>query len=192
MNFVKITDRSNIDVESINYLWDYYPKNRGPQDTISEQILMLKGLHKMIPFNDETKQTLELIVATFTKHMVKKLPNAASNYIFCLVPSHSSGTDNKNGIYMFGRWCNAIRYFFDKDIIERIVEIESLHSGGDRSLEVQLNSLKINKNVKDKKIVVIDDVTTSGNSLIACKTLLQQSGASEVLLFAFGKTVSLY
>lgn len=112
------------------------------------------------------------------------------DYTFCTVPSHKAGTDNKNGVYIFSRWCRITRDSFDKDVLIRHTDIDSLHSGGDRAVGVHLESIKVNKTVKGKKIVLMDDVTTTGNSLLACKQLLMEAGAKEVIMFSFAKTFS--
>ena len=38
-------------------------------------------------------------------------------------------------------------------------------------------------------VLLMDDVTTTGNSLYACKMILEQSGAGEVEMFALGKAI---
>ena len=38
-------------------------------------------------------------------------------------------------------------------------------------------------------VLLMDDITTSGNSLYACKNILIESGADTVEMFALGKTV---
>lgn len=192
MEFNKLFDTRVVDTKAINFLWDYLPRSRGTQDKISDELLLLKHLHQKVPFSKETKEIINIFAGSFTKYFVKNLDYYANQYIFCLVPSHNAGTDNKQGIHMFSRWARFIRNEFDKDIIIRTNDIESLHSGGDRAIEAQLQSLKINKNVKGKRIVVMDDITTTGHSLEACKILLEQAGAKEVILFAFGKTRSYY
>jgi predicted amidophosphoribosyltransferase len=190
MAFHKLFDNTLIDEEAINYLYDYQPKNRGQQDAYSEDILMIKNLPKKIPFSEEIKTRLKIMVATFIKYFHSRLPANNNEYVFCLVPSHNSATDNKNGIYYFGRWCSPIRANFDKDIFIRYRTIDSLHDGGTRDIVVHLNSLRVKKNVQGKCVVVIDDVTTTGNSLAACKALLLRAGCKKVILFSFSKTVS--
>jgi len=75
--------------------------------------------------------------------------------------------------------------------LERIYKIAKKSTGGDRSLEVDLNSIRVSEPelIKEKKVLVIDDVTTSGNSLRACRELLLQAGAKRVKMLALGKTV---
>ena len=38
-------------------------------------------------------------------------------------------------------------------------------------------------------VLLMDDVTTTGNSLYACKELLEQAGAGIVEMFALGKAI---
>ena len=37
-------------------------------------------------------------------------------------------------------------------------------------------------------VLLLDDVTTTGNSLIACRDILLKNGADDVIMFALGKT----
>ena len=45
---------------------------------------------------------------------------------------------------------------------------------------------------KDVKVLLIDDVATSGNSLRACKDILKKHGAGEVYMLALGRTANEY
>ena len=38
-------------------------------------------------------------------------------------------------------------------------------------------------------VLLMDDVTTTGNSLYACKEILLEKGAEEVEMFALGKAI---
>jgi len=189
MEFNKVFDTKIVSKSEINYFWTYYPRSKGFQDKLSEEILILKDLPSKVPFSEEVKDLVNRFAGTFVKYVLRNLDSEASDYIFCSVPSHQSGTENKNGIYMLSKWCKSIRDYYDKDILVREEAIESLHSGGNRDIQVHLESIKVNKNVKGKKIVIMDDVTTTGNSLEACKILLEKAGAKEVILFSFSKTV---
>ena len=75
--------------------------------------------------------------------------------------------------------------------LERVKKIKKLSARGDRSPEVHFGSIEVrNKELIDQKnILLIDDVTTSGNSLKACRELLLRGGAYRVKMLALGKTV---
>lgn len=61
--------------------------------------------------------------------------------------------------------------------------------GGDRSLQGQLNTLKSNNEhiIKNRTILLIDDVTKTGNSIQACSQILKKNGANEVYKLAIWK-----
>jgi len=72
----------------------------------------------------------------------------------------------------------------------RHMKINKLSHGGDRSIEVHLNSIKVINTdiIRARKVLLLDDVMTSGNSLIACQKLLQKAGAFKVLRLALAQT----
>lgn len=55
-----------------------------------------------------------------------------------------------------------------------------------------MDSIDVNSemSITGEVILVVDDVTTSGNSLYACRDILMNHGASRVALLALGQTVS--
>ncbi|MCI3921343.1 phosphoribosyltransferase [Paenibacillus sp. TRM 82003] len=68
--------------------------------------------------------------------------------------------------------------------------ISKLATGGNRSADVHVGSISVQNKflIKDKQVVVLDDVTTSGNSLLACRSILLTAGAANVHCWAIGKT----
>jgi predicted amidophosphoribosyltransferase len=69
-------------------------------------------------------------------------------------------------------------------------KIQKLSSGGDRSIEVHLNSVVVTDPaiVAGKSVLLLDDVMTTGHSLLACRKLLMQAGAVKVQCVAMGRT----
>lgn len=59
-----------------------------------------------------------------------------------------------------------------------------------RDKGVHLDSFAVNPDVPvaDEVVLVVDDVTTSGNSLYACRDILLAHGAKRVALLALGQT----
>ena len=68
-------------------------------------------------------------------------------------------------------------------------EIKKLAYGGNRSKETHFESIRIENTglIKDKYVILLDDVTTSGNSLLACKEILENAGSKNVLCVALAK-----
>ena len=73
-----------------------------------------------------------------------------------------------------------------EDVLLRISDIDKLAGGGRRNIEIHLNSIESNPNVDvaGKPVIVIADVTTSGNSMLACEQILYESGAASVVMIA--------
>lgn len=72
----------------------------------------------------------------------------------------------------------------------RYKKVEKKSNGGNRDMVTDLNSIAVHNLsvIRDKTVLLMDDVTTTGNSLQACKILLSRHGA-KVVKFAVGKTV---
>ncbi|MER2169176.1 MAG: phosphoribosyltransferase family protein [Psychrobacillus psychrodurans] len=74
--------------------------------------------------------------------------------------------------------------------LTRHTKIVKLANGGSRSKEVHLNSLSASNIhlIKNRTVLIIDDVTTSNNSLLACQEILLKSGAKSVHCLALAQT----
>ncbi len=76
--------------------------------------------------------------------------------------------------------------------LQRYKKVEKKSNGGNRDINVDLNSIKVNNHhlLKGQTVLLLDDVTTTGNSFLSCETLLEQAGALRVVKLALGKTAS--
>ena len=70
---------------------------------------------------------------------------------------------------------------------------DKLAYGGDRSINSHLESIEVDPDcynkIKGHDIIVLDDVTTTGNSLRACKKILEDKGARDVILVSIARTI---
>lgn len=79
---------------------------------------------------------------------------------------------------------------YNKNYLTRTRTIEKLHEGGSRDIRIQIDTIKcIEKPNKNIKTIIIDDITATGNSLLACKAILSNEGCRDITLLAIGKTV---
>lgn len=107
-----------------------------------------------------------------------------------IVPSHSpqnrmsSVKKLAQKLAQYKGWVDAT------DCVVRTYLIDKLANGGDRSLDVHLGSLNVvNEHlIAGKNVLVLDDVTTSGNSLFATMRLLKEKNVNSVWSYAIART----
>ena len=78
------------------------------------------------------------------------------------------------------------------DCLYRKCDIESQHKKAgkrDESTLIESTGIQNVEKIKDIDVLVIDDVTTSGNSLNIAEDMLLKSGAKSVVKFSVGKTL---
>ena len=85
-------------------------------------------------------------------------------------------------------------YFEDhsKSILRRIKSLPKKSLGGPRDFNIEYNSLVINQlwknKIKDRIILLIDDVITTGTSMETCQYIMLREGARRVICLALGRT----
>ena len=80
-----------------------------------------------------------------------------------------------------------------RDLLIRRIAVPKAAQGGPRDQDLHENTIEVTdpSKVKVKVVYIIDDIWTSGSTLQACASLIRKAGASDVKLFAVGKTVSM-
>jgi predicted amidophosphoribosyltransferase len=109
-----------------------------------------------------------------------------------IVPGHEAKASNSG--CPLARVAHALaagdaRLHADVDLIVRTTTIEKLATGGDRSVETHLNSMRVTRRVPGVTVLVLDDVVTTGNSMAAARQLLSDKGAAYVAGIALCQTV---
>lgn len=115
-----------------------------------------------------------------------------NNVIIISIPSSKVG--KKKGINYVAENIAKKNGFLDKsNRLIRTKDIHKLSAGGRRDKDVHLNSIKYkedNCDLSNKTIILIDDVITTGNSLIACREILMRCGAKQIVGLGIGRTYS--
>ena len=117
-------------------------------------------------------------------------PIICPGIVLCSVPSHDPEKLD-SGIRRLAEALSALQgRVHVADGLVRTVKVPKLAHGGDRSIEVHLNSIRVNTPdlVRKRNVLLLDDVTTTGNSLMACRQLLLKSGAARVGMLSLGRT----
>jgi predicted amidophosphoribosyltransferase len=111
------------------------------------------------------------------------------NIPIAIVPSHDPDSSD-SGLLTVAKKLVRDNRIDATSCLQRIKKIDKLSGGGDRSVEVHLNSIKVIniQIIVDQHVLLLDDVTTSGNSFGAGKQLLLEAGAYKVTCLAIGKT----
>lgn len=72
--------------------------------------------------------------------------------------------------------------------LRRHQNIEKLSGGGDRAIERHFGTIALNSTQLPENMILLDDVTSTGNSLRACERILQDAGVQNIYLIAIGET----
>ena len=109
----------------------------------------------------------------------------------CVVPSHEASRRNSSGVSILARELAANNRIDKVDFLQRIFTVDKLAHGGSRNISVHLDSIGTNADmsIAGDVVLLVDDVTTSGASLEACKQILLENGASRVAMLALGQSI---
>lgn len=110
--------------------------------------------------------------------------------VVAVVPGHDPAA-TASGLRALGREVARRQNRIDATtVLARISKIEKLSQGGSRDASVHESSIRVSdaSSVVGKAVILLDDVTTSGNSLTVCRSKLLDCGAKRVKMLAIGKT----
>lgn len=109
----------------------------------------------------------------------------------CVVPSHTKGETNESGIAELAHRLAQNNRIDKVNYLIRNKTIDKLAYGGSRDIRVQIGSIGVNPDmtVEGDVVLIVDDVTTSGASLEACRNILLEHGAQRVAMLALGQSV---
>lgn len=112
------------------------------------------------------------------------------NVTMCVVPS-SNSSKLITGIGMLAELLAQNGRMDKVYFLRRNKNIDKLALGGRRDMQIHLQSISAMQeiDITGDIVLLMDDVTTTGNSLYACKDILVQAGAEHVEMFALGKAI---
>lgn len=135
--------------------------------------------------------------ANYLKKCVnEKIDIDKDGLVLCCVPSCNECNEIKNNMALVIRYIlNRVdkKIYDGSNVLYRKYEVpKSSISHEKRSYSRQYDSLGVrNKElIKDKNVLLIDDIYSSGASMHACKEKLLENGAKKVYLFAYARTRS--
>lgn len=188
---------NNIDIDHdiIYYLYDYYTKTQVDNNPTNKKY---HQYHDSFIHLKQNKYDSHYDFCNFKVALFNFLNILDGNWYISKVPGHEKSTNENicTGVTsVIKSLILPSRYKFINAAILRKETVEKKATSSHRNTNYldDLKSLTLHPrfNPTGKSIIVVDDITTSGNSLIACKELLLKYGAKRVILLAFGKTKEL-
>lgn len=157
----------------------------------------------MMDLKDETNQNhkkaiqtfADLIIHQLTRYVItrgeQKLDFTSIPFEITIVPSHQEGKVSSALQAIAHKVCKQYGNGRFIQSLKRNTTVASAHKeNGDRSVANHMATIGVVTDVKGKVILLIDDVTTTGGSMIACVNLLKSKGAKTILSLALLETAN--
>jgi predicted amidophosphoribosyltransferase len=170
-------------------LYDYHPWNNGENpriDKVTNTLLNLKS-------KDEKKiKQHQAAISYFSKVITTQLLRLKCNSpkLFCIVPSHEVNCLSSGLLGIMHNIRGRFGFENTTNILNRSITVPKAATGGDRSVQHHLDSIVVNESIyiRGKIVYLFDDISSTGNSLIACKKILLDAGAKSVVMIPLAQT----
>ena len=172
------------------FMMDYRPYNSGQQDEDSKTLVYLKMGNV---YSEYRKSEFIGRVQAWLEKCIKKIKakHPGKQIIFGFAPGHSPSSSDSFMIseLNFHSLSADPQFSVEPKLLQRHTEVPKQATGGHRSVEIHLDSIRVTNDVTGKIACILDDVWTTGCTLTACTQLVKQSGAEHVYVLAIGKTI---
>lgn len=160
----------------------FYHRYRNPDGTRNQAFDMFSG--KILDLKDKKESGIQFFFRQLDEEICRGVT-------ICVVPSHRAGNTNESGVADLARRLAKDGRIDKVDYLLREETIDKLAYGGSRDIKVQLESIGTNAemSIEGDVVLIVDDVTTSGASLEACKQILMEHGAKRVAMLALGQSI---
>ena len=179
-----------------SYMIDFEPHRGGTNpkhDTDSQTLNFLKGgtvydQRRRDDFCDRINKWL----SKYLRSVIAEVGGATS-IVLLTVPGHQQDSQPKE--FMRDTICAVLRkpefVKVKSGHLRRTKTVQKSTETDIRTESKHRNSIEVGDSelVKDKTVIIIDDVRTSGSTLSACASLVKEAGARDTKMIAVGKTV---
>lgn len=179
----------------IYYITKYYKKaiveqHQGDRKYLDNYNAFIDGIKQGNYHRYSESVKFHIFIANFLKRF-------NGEWYICTAPGHEKSDNKSNGVYNILKNYVYLRKIFvlDNQILYRkssVVKRASIKGNRAEYYDEDIETIGIGEhfNPKGKKIIIFDDITTSGGTLLACKQVLKDAGAESVICCAIGKTES--
>lgn len=170
-------------------LGEYYPVTdpQFKEDEFSKRLLAIKYRHDGDPDPQPWKQRNK---TRALRRLFQQIdPLLSKDFAIAVVPSHDPAA-GISGIHQLAQALARQSRIDATACLVRFRNIPKLATGGTRSVAQHMSSIRVEhpEIIQGREVLLLDDVTTSGNSLVACRLLLLKAGAARVKYMALGCT----
>lgn len=175
--------------DNLYILGKYYPVTdpQFKEDDFSKRLLAVKYRHHSDPDPRPWKQRNKTRALRWLFQQIDSL--LSQNIVIAVVPSHDPAA-GISGIHQLAQALARQSRIDATECLVRFRKIPKLATGGSRSVARHMSSIRVEhpEIIQGREVLLLDDVTTSGNSLVACRLLLLKAGAARVKYMALGRT----
>ena len=172
------------------FMMDYYPYNSGQQDTDSQTLVYLKMGNV---YNEDRKDEFIGRIQAWLKGRIQeiKAKHPGKEIIFGFAPGHSPSSFDSFMITELNvhSLSTDSKFSVKPRLLQRHTKVPKQATGGHRSVEIHLDTIRVTENLTGKIACILDDVWTTGCTLTACTKLMEQEGAKHVYVLAIAKTI---
>lgn len=115
----------------------------------------------------------------------------SENYLLTVVPPHTPVIKESGVMALAKKVSREVFSIIDgTSTIQRTREVPKLSKGGNRSFYRHFSSLILAEPYRllGQKVIILDDITTSFNSMLACSQLVKMANAKKIIPLALGRT----
>lgn len=190
--YLSKNDKIDINSDDIYYFLNYYQWNKVKDLPRDNQKRVNSS--RILNFKNGERDNFAYFSKCFTSH-INDFGN--EEWILCSIPGHAQTSASMNHMDYFLKYMYLPNNMFPTvGLIIRGKAMLEKHGEnyGSRTVQKDLDSFKIGntRDIKGKNIIIFDDITTSGCSLVAARQFLKARGANKIVCIALGKTVEDY
>lgn len=166
-------------------LWNYFPKNRFPDDKLESIDLM----HRRMVFEFKDGYNPEKFSKIISEALIQKFGKITlkTKTLLVVPASNKSKTDKRFRLFCekVSITCGLINGYHI--LTNNDKEKTPKRLGGENDILPYIN---LNSSINGKDFIIIDDIRTSGKSSNDVNQLLKENGAKSTIFIYFGRTVS--
>ena len=159
-------------------------------DRLSKLMMDLKDPENL-NHNYSVKYFSDLILECVEGYALNDKAITQLPFTVTIAPSHSAENLSPALVKIAMYLCEQIPFWSYTQLLRRHTTVPSSHrEGGQRNMATHLDSIAVDNSafVQNRKIIILDDVTTSGSTLSACYHLLRDHGAGVLMPLALLET----